>query len=150
MSLAFLTAGAATRHTSARDGRWQVCAVADVYRISKYETTNAQYTEFLNAVAATDTEGLYNFTMAYSGITRSGDPGSFTYTTIAGREDIPVVKVSFYDALRFSNWLHNGQPTGAQSNATTENGAYTLLGRTPADAMLVNPIISLVRSNTRP
>ena len=30
--------------------------------------------------------------------------------------------VSFYDALRFANWLHNGQPTGAQGAATTETG----------------------------
>jgi hypothetical protein len=29
--------------------------VADVYQIGRYEVTNAQYAEFLNAVAATDT-----------------------------------------------------------------------------------------------
>jgi hypothetical protein len=34
--------------------------------------------------------------------------------------------VSFYDNLRFANWLHNGQPTGAQDNTTTEDGAYDL------------------------
>ena len=34
--------------------------------------------------------------------------------------------VSFYDALRFANWLHNGQPSGAQGPATTEDGAYTI------------------------
>jgi hypothetical protein len=34
--------------------------------------------------------------------------------------------VGFWDATRFANWLHNGQPSGAQGNATTENGAYTL------------------------
>jgi len=28
--------------------------------------------------------------------------------------------------LRFANWLHNGQPTGAQDAATTEDGAYTI------------------------
>jgi hypothetical protein len=36
-----------------------------------------------------------------------------------------VVYVSFYDALRFANWMNNGQGTGS-----TENGAYTLLGGT--------------------
>jgi hypothetical protein len=40
---------------------------------------------------------------------------------------MPVNYVSFYDALRFANWLHNGQPTGAQGNATTEGGAYTIM-----------------------
>jgi formylglycine-generating enzyme required for sulfatase activity len=43
--------------------------------------------------------------------------------------------VSFWDAARFANWLHNGQPTGAQGPGTTEGGAYhnvgnqTLFGR---------------------
>ncbi len=39
---------------------------------------------------------------------------------------MPVNFVSFWDGLRFANWLHNGQPTGAQGNSTTEDGAYTL------------------------
>jgi len=34
-----------------------------VYLISKYEVTNAQYAEFLNAVADTDTNGLYSESM---------------------------------------------------------------------------------------
>jgi formylglycine-generating enzyme required for sulfatase activity len=38
----------------------------------------------------------------------------------------PVVYVSFYDTLRFANWLDNGQPVGAQGPLTTENGAYTI------------------------
>ena len=43
--------------------------------------------------------------------------------------------VSFWDAARFANWLHNGQPTGPQGPGTTEDGAYhdvgnqTLFGR---------------------
>jgi formylglycine-generating enzyme required for sulfatase activity len=103
-------------------------AVADTYLIGKYEVTNAQYAEFLNAVADTDTYGLYNTSMGsdYGGITRSGSPGSYTYTTIAGREEMPVNYVTFWDALRFANWLHNGQPTGVQDGTTTEDGAYTI------------------------
>jgi formylglycine-generating enzyme required for sulfatase activity len=103
-------------------------AVAGTYRISEYETTNTQYAEFLNAVAGTDTNALYNTEMGTGsgGITRSGSSGSFTYSVISGREQLPVNFVSFWDALRFANWLHNGQPTGAQGNATTEDGAYTL------------------------
>jgi sulfatase modifying factor 1 len=103
-------------------------AVAETYLIGKYEVTNAQYAEFLNAVADTDTYGLYNTSMSsgYGGITRSGSSGSYTYSAITGREDMPVNYVSFYDALRFANWLHNGQPTGAQGSGTTETGAYTI------------------------
>ena len=37
------------------------------------------------------------------GITRSGVSGSFTYTVKAGFANKPVIYVSFYDSLRFSN-----------------------------------------------
>ncbi len=101
-------------------------AVAYNYRISKYEITNAQYAEFLNAAAATDTYNLYNANMGggFGGIARSGNAGNHTYSAITGREAMPVNFVSFDDSLRFSNWLHNGQGAGS-----TETGAYTLLGR---------------------
>jgi formylglycine-generating enzyme required for sulfatase activity len=103
-------------------------AVAYEYRISQYEVTNAQYAAFLNAVAEDDTYGLYNPSMGsgYGGIIRNGSSGSLTYSTIAGRENMPVSFVSFYDSLRFVNWLHNGQPIGAQGDATTQDGAYTI------------------------
>ena len=42
--------------------------------------------------------------------------------------DRPVNYVSFWDAARFANWLHNGQPTGAQDPGTTESGAYHDVG----------------------
>jgi formylglycine-generating enzyme required for sulfatase activity len=66
---------------------------------------------------------------SYGGITRAGVSGSYSYATIPGRENYPVNFVSFWDAARFANWLHNGQPTGPQNASTTEDGAYTL---TPA------------------
>src|SRR5690606_36112277 len=84
---------------------------------------------FLNAVAADDPAGLYDTRMADSplgGITRSGAPGSYTYLVKPGRENNPVVFVSFWDAVRFATWLDNGQPVGPQGPATTEDGAYRL------------------------
>lgn len=106
-------------------------AVAYDYRIGTREVTNAQYTEFLNAKAAADPLELYDEDMAVvfldrGGITRLGPSGSYTYATIPGRENLPVNHVSWYDAARFANWLHNGQGSG-----DTETGAYTLLGGTP-------------------
>ena len=53
-------------------------AVDDAYRISKYEITNAEYAEFLNAVAARDIHALYDTGMGLpdfpivGGIARSG------------------------------------------------------------------------------
>lgn len=110
------------------DGTSGYGSVAYAYRVGTTEVTNAQYAAFLNAVAATDANTLYNPSMggAVGGIARSGASGSYVYSTINGRENHPVNYVSFWDAARFANWLHNGQPTGAQSNATTEDGAYTL------------------------
>ncbi len=101
-------------------------SVAYTYNIGQTEVTNAQYAAFLNAVAATDTNGLYDTEMAFDNITRSGSQGSYTYTAISGLADHPVGYVSFWDATRFANWLHNGQPTGQQDASTTEDGAYTL------------------------
>ena len=104
-------------------------AVARDYRIARTEVTNAQYAEFLNAVAATDTNALYNPSMgeqSVGGIDRFGSPGSFSYSAKTGRENVPVNFVSFWDALRFTNWLHNDQLGGAQDATTTEDGAYTI------------------------
>jgi formylglycine-generating enzyme required for sulfatase activity len=96
-------------------------AVAYEYRIGKYEVTNAQYANFLNAVAKTDTHGLYNTGMNNHGIARNGSSGSYGYSVTAGFENRPVVYVSWFDGARFTNWLGNGQGAGS-----TEAGAYSL------------------------
>jgi hypothetical protein len=48
----------------------------------------------------------------------------------------PVDFVSWGDAARFANWLHNGQLTGAQNALTTEDGAYYLNGAVTKEALL--------------
>ena len=98
------------------------------YRIGTTEVTNAQYVAFLNEKAKSDPLGLYNTSMGSDvrgGISRTGVSGSFSYATKTSMADKPVNYVSWYDAIRFANWVNNGQ--GA---ADTENGAYTLLGGT--------------------
>jgi formylglycine-generating enzyme required for sulfatase activity len=103
--------------------------VSNAYQIGKYEVTNAQYADFLNAKAASDPLALYNANMgsnARGGITQSGTSGNFTYAARTNMGNKPVNFVSWYDAIRFANWMNNGQ--GA---ADTETGAYTLLGGTP-------------------
>lgn len=114
------------------------------FHIGKYEVTAGQYTDFLNAVADTDTYSLYDTNMANmstgasagSGITRTGASGSYSYTVDPGFVNKPVTHVSFGDSARFVNWLQNGQPVNVLQTATsTENGAYTLLGATSAAAL---------------
>jgi formylglycine-generating enzyme required for sulfatase activity len=57
----------------------------------------------------------------FGGIARTGSPGRYSYSAISGRGDMPVNWVSFFDALRFANWMNNGQGSG-----DTGTGAYTL------------------------
>jgi len=105
--------------------------VAYVYRIGVYEVTNSRYCEFLNAVASEDPHELWMPEMGagwqdIGGIARSGVRGSYTYAVRPGRGSRPVNYVDWYDCLRFANWMHNGQPSGAQDPTTTEDGAYDM------------------------
>jgi formylglycine-generating enzyme required for sulfatase activity len=112
-------------------------AVATSFQIMKFEFTNSQYADFLNAVAVTDTYSLYNANMgsnARGGITRSGSSGSYTYATRTNMGDKPVNYVSWFDAARVANWLQNGQ-----GSSSTETGAYTLNGATNGTAPAANP-----------
>ena len=108
-------------------------AVAYEYNIGKYEVTAGQYTEFLNNKAKCDSDpyGLYNTFMTGSDgckIQRTGGgtvANPYVYTVASDWANRPVNFVSFGDAARFTNWLHNGQ-----GNGSTEDGAYYLNGAT--------------------
>jgi formylglycine-generating enzyme required for sulfatase activity len=100
------------------------------YNIGKYEVTAAQYTDFLNNKAKSDPYGLYNTSMGDPSVSwgcniqRSGggivaDP--YVYTVADEWANRPVNYVSYWDSLRFANWLGNGQGIG-----DTETGAYTI------------------------
>jgi formylglycine-generating enzyme required for sulfatase activity len=114
------------------DGTTGYGSVGYVYKISKYEVTNAQYAELLNAAdpSGANALGLYNANMgssSFGGIDFvAGNAAGSKYVVKDGFASKPVNYVSFYDSLRFANWLHNGQGAG-----NTETGAYTLLGGTP-------------------
>lgn len=109
-------------------------AVGKPFKISKHEVTNGQYVAFLNAVAAADPNGLYNPLMGIDpvgGIARCGvSPGSYSYIVRKAMRDKPVIFVSWFDVIRFCNWIHNGRPSGAQDAETTEAGAYVIAGTT--------------------
>lgn len=127
----------------------RICgAVSYEFNMGTYEVTAGQYCEFLNAVAVTDTYGLYNTNMNYDlnpsmwgcNIKRSGTPGNYQYSVSSDWANRPVNYVSWGDAARFVNWLHNGQPTGAQDLTTTEEGSYCLNG-----AMTDEELIAVIR-----
>jgi formylglycine-generating enzyme len=115
-------------------------AVAYSYAIGKYEVTNGQYREFLNAKAAIgDPLRLYHDQMAgqYGGIVRTGlGTADEPYVYLAKEnepdeptwDDIPVNYVGVWDAARFVNWFNNGR-----GNADTESGSYTGIGLRSGD-----------------
>ena len=116
-------------------------AVNYAYNIGKYEVTAGQYCRFLNVVAKTDTYGLYNSYMSSihmmgCRITQDGSSGNYSYSVADDWANRPVNYISWGDAARFANWLHNGQQAGSQDDSTTENGSYDLDGAT-SDAALM-------------
>ena len=121
-------------------------SVAYTYQMGTFDVTAAQYCMFLNAVAKTDTYGLYYSGMAGGpgtaacGINRTGSSGNYSYNTTSGyavnNGNFPVNYVTWGDAARFCNWLTNGQPTGSQGAGTTETGSYTLNGATSNAALM--------------
>jgi len=123
------------------NGPWG--AVSYSYKIGKYDVTGSQYTVFLNAVGSTDTYALYNPNMTdtqSAQISRSGTAGTYTYAVMNSTGNRPIPFVSWFDSARFSNWMSNGQPNGAQSSKTTENGAYNVNGATTGNAVAKNVI----------
>ena len=119
------------------------CTLFYSFDITRYEITNTQYAEMLNAVAASDPNELWVFAMGANsagGITRTGSDGSYVYQVKSGFANVAVNFVSFNDGMRFANWLHNGKPVGAQDSNTTEDGAYTLTATGLANNTIVrNP-----------
>ncbi len=110
-------------------------SVGYTYQIGKYDVTLSQYAAFLNAVAKTDTYGLYNTGMETDfpnnygvsiGISRTGSSGSYSYS-VMGNGNMPVFDVTWGDAARFCNWLQTG---------STETGAYTMNNATTSSALM--------------
>jgi formylglycine-generating enzyme required for sulfatase activity len=117
-------------------------AVGYEYQIMKFEWTNSQYVEFLNAVDpdGTNPYSIYNSLMgsnARGGISfTTGNTAGSKYAARTNMGDKPVNFVNWFDAARVSNWLMNG----ATGTSSTETGAYTLVGgQTSGTAPAKNP-----------
>jgi formylglycine-generating enzyme len=107
-------------------------AVSYDYKISTYEVTAAQYCDFLNAVGGS---GLgYKALMASTdqcNIVQTGVSGNFHYQIgngTAGDRLLYGNRAANYvgqaSAMRFANWVNNGQGAAA----TAEYGVYALNG----------------------
>ena len=98
--------------------------VGQPFDISTRKISVSQYARYLNATAADDPHGAYHAGMSGSGLVRYGTPGRYLYSHSESDGRKPVTCVSFFNAIRFCNWLHNGQPNSPQGLSTTEDGAY--------------------------
>jgi formylglycine-generating enzyme required for sulfatase activity len=150
VSIQTVTVGDAGNAADSRvmdDGTSGYGSVSYEFQIGKYEVTIAEYTTFLNSVAAVTSDAytvnLWNPNMAsdlrIAGISRSGEgtlSAPYSYSTIAPSGlaptgantagNRPIAYISWFDAARFANWMHNGATNGA----STETGAYSLNGTT--------------------
>jgi hypothetical protein len=89
-------------------------AVSETFDIMKFEFTTDQYVQFLNTVDAngtnpneiyrsnmsSDIRGTINFT--------AGNAAGSKYESRLNMGNKPVNYVSWFDAARVANWLHNG------------------------------------------
>ena len=99
------------------------------FRIATTEVTVGQYLEFLNTAAVDDVNGLYDTRMFNSppGINIRGEPGSRSYVLRPGADPSqPMTLIDFLQAMRFVNWLHNGQGAQGTPEGDTERGAYSV------------------------
>jgi sulfatase modifying factor 1 len=125
-----------------------VGAVNDPYRIMRFEFTNAQYTAFLNAVdpSGSNPNSIWNSSMgsdARGGISRNaGAPPGSRYAVRPSMGDKPVNFVSWWDAARVANWLHNGAQTYGTTDASPlapqNTGAYSVGTATSGNAVARN------------
>ena len=112
-------------------------AVSQTFDIMKFEFTNQQYVQFLNSVDpnGANTNAIYNASMgsdARGGISfTSGATAGSKYAVRLNMGNKPVNYVSWFDAARVSNWLHNG----ATSSSSMETGAYNLNNATSGNAV---------------
>lgn len=110
------------------------------YHIGTYEVTNEQYAIFLNSIATADQKSLWDYRMK---IERNGSFGEYIYQVVEGLENHPVRYVTYFSALRFCNWLHNGRPDGIQDASSTEDGAYTFTAKYVSSGRNVGALVFL-------
>jgi formylglycine-generating enzyme required for sulfatase activity len=95
----------------------------DAYAIDKYEVTNAQFAEFLNA-EGNQAEGGATWLDAADSDVRIHEAGGVWWAD-AGHEDHPVVEVTWYGARAYCQWEGKRLPSEAEWAKAARGGSDT-------------------------
>ncbi len=95
------------------------------FYIAKYETTISMYADYLNERGGDGTGWADRMSdPELCGIIREGSPSHYHYRTSPGRENYPMLLVSWYDAVGFLNWCGLRLPTEAEFEKAYRGGIY--------------------------
>ncbi len=89
----------------------------DAYYIDKYEVTNGQYKQFIDAGGYNNSSYWTTDGWTWKTSNSMTQPYYWTDTTFgygAGRENLPVVEVSWYESYAYANWAGKRLPTEAE------------------------------------
>ncbi|MFI0348031.1 MAG: hypothetical protein ACH346_04575 [Chthoniobacterales bacterium] len=106
----------------------QSAAIASPSLETDFFVTATEYCDFLNSVAATDSEHLYNEKMGTdstaASIVRIGSSGTYNYLVIQGKENLPISYANETAQQRYAAWVEQADfplMTAADDGSLTSN-----------------------------
>ncbi|MFI0347952.1 MAG: hypothetical protein ACH346_04155 [Chthoniobacterales bacterium] len=135
-----------------------LCSFTTLRAQGGYEVTASDYCLFLNEVATTDAEHLYDEKMGSDPVTasivREGTPGDYRYFVIATREKEPISFVNEKDKAAYGEWLasQESEKTAEDQEATNSKAGDEAdepkSNRTHLEVVALTPLLTLSTGTT--